>query len=135
VTRVARDYPRYGSSTATSNTARCGWSPIGDVRVLLTENMFGDILSDEAAVLAGSLGLLPSASLGRDPVSSASCWIGSASRRALMWPIRSCHRHHRAAAALTVSNNPERRCPAVDDAIAACTRCGGLRTQDLALRG
>ena len=32
--------------------------------VLLTENMFGDILSDEAAVLAGSLGMLPSASLG-----------------------------------------------------------------------
>jgi len=32
--------------------------------VLLTENLFGDILSDEAAVLAGSLGLLPSASLG-----------------------------------------------------------------------
>ena len=35
--------------------------------VLLTENMFGDILSDEAAVLAGSLGLLPSASLGAGP--------------------------------------------------------------------
>ena len=34
------------------------------IDVLLTENMFGDILSDEAAVLAGSLGLLPSASLG-----------------------------------------------------------------------
>ncbi len=32
--------------------------------VVVTENMFGDILSDEAAVLAGSLGLLPSASLG-----------------------------------------------------------------------
>ena len=32
--------------------------------VLLTENMFGDILTDEASVLAGSLGLLPSASLG-----------------------------------------------------------------------
>jgi 3-isopropylmalate dehydrogenase len=32
--------------------------------VVLTDNMFGDILSDEAAVLAGSLGLLPSASLG-----------------------------------------------------------------------
>src|SRR6185503_19116399 len=29
-----------------------------------TENLFGDILSDEAAVLAGSLGMLPSASLG-----------------------------------------------------------------------
>jgi 3-isopropylmalate dehydrogenase len=33
--------------------------------VLLCENMFGDILSDEAAALAGSLGMLPSASLGR----------------------------------------------------------------------
>jgi 3-isopropylmalate dehydrogenase len=32
--------------------------------VLLTENMFGDILTDEASILAGSLGLLPSASLG-----------------------------------------------------------------------
>ena len=32
--------------------------------VLLTENTFGDILSDEAAVLAGSIGMLPSASLG-----------------------------------------------------------------------
>ncbi len=32
--------------------------------VLVTENLFGDILSDEAAVIAGSLGMLPSASLG-----------------------------------------------------------------------
>ena len=35
-----------------------------DFDVIVTENMFGDILSDEAAVLAGSLGMLPSASLG-----------------------------------------------------------------------
>jgi 3-isopropylmalate dehydrogenase len=34
--------------------------------VVLTENMFGDILSDEAAMLTGSLGMLPSASLGED---------------------------------------------------------------------
>jgi 3-isopropylmalate dehydrogenase len=32
--------------------------------VILTENMFGDILSDEAAMLSGSIGMLPSASLG-----------------------------------------------------------------------
>jgi 3-isopropylmalate dehydrogenase len=32
--------------------------------VILTENMFGDILSDEAAMLTGSIGMLPSASLG-----------------------------------------------------------------------
>ena len=34
--------------------------------VLLTENMFGDILSDEAAMITGSLGMLPSASLGSE---------------------------------------------------------------------
>src|SRR6476661_1802603 len=34
--------------------------------VILTENMFGDILSDEAAMLTGSLGMLPTASLGDD---------------------------------------------------------------------
>ena len=37
-----------------------------DFDVLVTENMFGDILSDEASMLAGSLGLLPSASLSDD---------------------------------------------------------------------
>ena len=35
--------------------------------VVVTENMFGDILTDEAAVLAGSIGMLPSASLGAAP--------------------------------------------------------------------
>jgi 3-isopropylmalate dehydrogenase len=37
-----------------------------DFDVILTENLFGDILSDEAAMLTGSLGMLPSASLGKD---------------------------------------------------------------------
>jgi 3-isopropylmalate dehydrogenase len=35
--------------------------------VIVTENMFGDILTDEASMLAGSMGLLPSASLGASP--------------------------------------------------------------------
>jgi 3-isopropylmalate dehydrogenase len=39
--------------------------------VLLTENMFGDILSDEGAVLAGSIGMLPSASIGDKTASGA----------------------------------------------------------------
>jgi 3-isopropylmalate dehydrogenase len=39
--------------------------------VLLTENMFGDILSDEGAVLAGSIGMLPSASIGDRKASGA----------------------------------------------------------------
>jgi 3-isopropylmalate dehydrogenase len=42
--------------------------------VVLTENMFGDILSDEAAVLAGSIGMLPSASLAAKRPSGA--WTG-----------------------------------------------------------
>jgi len=37
-----------------------------DYDVIVTENMFGDILTDEASMLAGSLGLLPSASLGAE---------------------------------------------------------------------
>lgn len=48
--------------------------------VIVTENMFGDILTDEASVLAGSIGLLPSASLGQaEP--------GEATRRGLYEPI------------------------------------------------
>jgi 3-isopropylmalate dehydrogenase len=42
--------------------------------VVLTENMFGDILSDEGAVLAGSIGMLPSASIGNKRPSGA--WTG-----------------------------------------------------------
>src|SRR6202022_1049708 len=42
--------------------------------ILVMENMFGDILSDEGAVLAGSIGMLPSASIGdRKP---SGTWVG-----------------------------------------------------------
>jgi 3-isopropylmalate dehydrogenase len=40
--------------------------------VILTENMFGDILSDEAAMITGSIGMLPSASLGTPPATTPS---------------------------------------------------------------
>jgi 3-isopropylmalate dehydrogenase len=42
--------------------------------VILTENLFGDILSDEGAVIAGSIGMLPSASIGARRPSGA--WVG-----------------------------------------------------------
>ena len=42
--------------------------------IVLTENMFGDILSDEGAVLAGSIGMLPSASIGDQRPNGA--WTG-----------------------------------------------------------
>ncbi len=42
--------------------------------IVLTENLFGDILSDEGAVIAGSIGMLPSASLGERKASGV--WTG-----------------------------------------------------------
>jgi len=68
VTRVASDYPDVTLEHAYVDYAamRLVAAP-ASIDVLLTENLFGDILSDEAAVLAGSLGLLPSASLGDGP--------------------------------------------------------------------
>ena len=65
VTDVARGYPDVEldhmlvDRAAMELIARPGYFD-----VLLTENLFGDILSDEASMLAGSMGLLPSASLG-----------------------------------------------------------------------
>ena len=63
--RAAKYAERARSSTSSSTRARCASSRRrASFDVVVTENMFGDILTDEAAVLAGSLGLLPSASLG-----------------------------------------------------------------------
>jgi 3-isopropylmalate dehydrogenase len=56
-----------------------------DFDVIVTENMFGDILTDEAAMLAGSLGVLPSASLGDRPASGG--YPGAAVRPGLYEPI------------------------------------------------
>src|SRR5439155_2937439 len=63
VTRVGRDYPDVRLDHLYVDTA--AMRLVADPRafdLLLTENTFGDILSDEAAVLVGSLGLLPLAS-------------------------------------------------------------------------
>ena len=68
VTQVAGAYPDVRLEHVYVDTAAMRLvSDPASIDVLLTENMFGDILSDEAAVLAGSLGLLPSASLGPGP--------------------------------------------------------------------
>ena len=68
VTRLARDYADVTLEHAYVDYAAMRLvTDSAAIDVLLTENMFGDILSDEAAVLAGSLGLLPSASLGDGP--------------------------------------------------------------------
>jgi 3-isopropylmalate dehydrogenase len=68
VTRIAGSYPDVGLEHLYVDS--CAMQLIGNPTrfdVILTNNMFGDILSDEAAMLAGSIGLLPSASLGDGP--------------------------------------------------------------------
>jgi 3-isopropylmalate dehydrogenase len=68
VTEVAAGYPDVALDHMYVDS--CAMALVTNPRrfdVVLTENLFGDILSDEAAVIAGSIGLLPSASLGAGP--------------------------------------------------------------------
>ncbi|HSJ58271.1 MAG TPA: isocitrate/isopropylmalate family dehydrogenase, partial [Anaerolineae bacterium] len=62
---VAKEYPDIETDYAHVD-ATCMWMVKNPewFDVIVTDNMFGDILSDEASVLAGSLGMLPSAALG-----------------------------------------------------------------------
>jgi 3-isopropylmalate dehydrogenase len=75
VTEVARDFPDVTLDHLLVDN--CAMQLILNPRrfdVVLTENMFGDILSDEGAVLAGSIGMLPSASIGERKASGI--WVG-----------------------------------------------------------
>ncbi len=65
VAEVAKDYPDVKVSNMLVDN--CAMQLVKDPKqfdVILTENMFGDILSDEASMITGSIGMLPSASLG-----------------------------------------------------------------------
>jgi 3-isopropylmalate dehydrogenase len=65
VTAVAAAHPDVAlEHMLVDNAAMQLVSRPADFDVIVTENMFGDILSDEAAMLTGSIGMLPSASLG-----------------------------------------------------------------------
>ena len=67
VTEVGRDYPDV--TLKHMYVDNCAMQLIrnpSQFDVIVTTNLFGDILSDEAAMLTGSIGMLPSASLGRD---------------------------------------------------------------------
>jgi 3-isopropylmalate dehydrogenase len=68
VTEVAAEYPevRLDHMLVESCAMRITLAP-ASFDVILTENLFGDILSDQAGAVVGSLGLLPSASLGDGP--------------------------------------------------------------------
>jgi 3-isopropylmalate dehydrogenase len=98
--------------------------------VILTENMFGDILSDEAAMITGSIGMLPSASLGAggpgvfEPVHGSAPDIagqGIANPLAMFLSVALLLRH-----GLRLEAEAGAVESAVDRALA-----GGLRTRDL----
>ena len=99
--------------------------------VIVTENLFGDILSDEAAMLTGSIGMLPSASLGQDgapglfePVHGSAPDIagqGIANPLAMFLSAALLLRH-----GLSLETEAAALESAVDRALA-----GGLRTRDL----
>ncbi|ASP19899.1 3-isopropylmalate dehydrogenase [Antarctobacter heliothermus] len=66
VTEVGKDYPEVELSHMYADAGAmqlCRWPKQFDV--IVTDNLFGDLLSDAAAMLTGSLGMLPSASLGK----------------------------------------------------------------------
>jgi len=65
VTRIGREYPDVTlEHVLVDNCAMALVQKPTHFDTIVTENTFGDILSDEAAILAGSMGMLPSASLG-----------------------------------------------------------------------
>ncbi len=105
-----------------------------DFDVLLTENMFGDILTDEAAMLASSLGLLPSASLGNgkrglyEPIHGSAPDIAG---RGIANPIGTILS---AALLLRHSLGLEREAAAIEAAVSRAIEFGA-RTADIAQPG
>jgi 3-isopropylmalate dehydrogenase len=106
-----------------------------DFDVMVTENMFGDILTDEASMLAGSMGLLPSASLGNgDGPGLYEPIHGSAPDIAGQGVSNPCGTILSAAMLLRHSLGAEAPAMAIEKAVASAIRAGA-RTRDIAARG
>ena len=113
VTRVAKDYPDVTlEHVLVDNCAMALVQRPTQFDTIVTENTFGDILSDEAAILAGSMGMLPSASLGGQ-------------RRALRARARHRAGHRRAG-----DRQSHRGHPVGGDAAAVLARHGSRRRPD-----
>ena len=132
VTRLATEYPAVElEHLLVDNAAMQLVSRPADFDVIVTENLFGDVLSDEGAMLTGSLGMLPSASLGDggpgvfEPVHGSAPDIagqGIANPLATFLSVAMMLRH-----GLDRAADAERIEAAVDAVLAA-----GLRTADIA---
>ncbi|MBI3650275.1 MAG: 3-isopropylmalate dehydrogenase [Acidobacteria bacterium] len=134
VERVAKDYPHIKLEHILVDN--CAMQLVREPRrfdVILTENMFGDILSDEAAVISGSIGMLASASLGGpvglyEPIHGSAPDIAGQGKANPLGTIASV------ALMLRYSFELEAEAHAVEKAIDAAL-AEGLRTADLAAGG
>jgi 3-isopropylmalate dehydrogenase len=106
-------------------------SRAADFDVLVTENMFGDILTDEASMLTGSLGMLPSAALGDGTRGLYEPIHGSAPDIAGLGKANPCGTILSAAMLLRYSLGLEAEAREVEAAVMAAID-GGKRTADIA---
>lgn len=134
VTRVAADYPdvQLEHLFVDACAMHLVTAPT-QFDVILTENLFGDILSDEAAVLTGSLGMLASATIGSDiglyePVHGSAPQIAGRNIANPLGTIAS------AAMLLRYSASKEAAASAIETAIEQVLD-DGYRTADLAIEG
>jgi 3-isopropylmalate dehydrogenase len=139
-TEIGRDYPDVTLQHLFVDA--CAMDLIrrpADFDVIVTENMFGDILTDEASMLAGSMGMLPSASLGRpgrngrsrglfEPIHGSAYDIAGQSKANPIGMILS------AAMMLRLSFGLEQEAASVESAVSSVLE-RGLRTPDIAKRG
>ena len=115
----------------------CAMQLIRDPRqfdVIATENLFGDILSDEAAMLTGSIGMLPSASVGGSGVSLYEPIHGSAPDIAGQGLANPCATILSAAMMLDLSFGETEAARAVESAVETALE-QGARTADIAAPG
>ncbi len=115
----------------------CAMQLIRDPRqfdVIATENLFGDILSDEAAMLTGSIGMLPSASVGAGGVSLYEPIHGSAPDIAGRGVVNPCATILSAAMMLELSFGLPDAARAVEGAVETALTAGA-RTADIAAQG
>jgi 3-isopropylmalate dehydrogenase len=105
-----------------------------DFDVIVTENMFGDILTDEASMLSGSMGMLPSASLGDGGPGLFEPIHGSAPDIAGRDLANPCGAILSVAMLLRHALSEPSAADAVERAVASCL-AAGVRTRDIAARG
>ena len=132
---LAREFPDLETETLLVDAAAMHLlSRPRDFDVIVTENMFGDILTDEASMLAGSLGMLPSASLGDSTRGLFEPIHGSAPDLAGRDVANPCGAIASAAMLLRHSLGLADEAAAVEAAIAAAI-ADGARTADIAAGG